>query len=186
MKILASNTWANTRQELKNFIYRKVKDKEVTEDIVQDVYLKVHFKLGQLKDSDKITGWIYQITRNAITDHFRSKSKGIPLVELDWESDKHVLNECVSSCLTEMLDTLPDNYKEALTLAEMENLSQIELANRLNISYSGAKSRVQRARQMLRDKMDEHYLIKTDSYGNVIVCENRVPCNCAPISEDVF
>ena len=187
MKTLTSNTWTNTRQELKNFIYRRVKDNEVAEDLVQDVYLKVHFKLGQLKDSDKITGWIYQITRNAITDHFRSKSKGIPVTELDWGTDKHALNECVSSCLTEMLDTLPDHYKEALKLAEMENLSQIELANRLNISYSGAKSRVQRARQMLKDKMDEQYLIKTDSYGNVIVCENRVPFNCShTFSEDVL
>jgi len=187
MKTLTNNAWTNTRQELKNFVYRKVKDNEVAEDIVQDVFLKVHFKLGQLKDSDKITGWIYQITRNAITDHFRSKSKGIPMIELDWETDNQVLNECVSSCLTEMLDTLPGKYKEALQLAEMESLSQIELATRLNISYSGAKSRVQRARQMLKDKMDEQFLIKTDSYGNVIVCENRVPCNCShTISEDIL
>jgi RNA polymerase sigma-70 factor, ECF subfamily len=55
---------------------------------------------------------------------------------------------------------------------------QKELAVRLGISYSGVKSRVQRARQMLKEKMEALYHIKTDGYGNVLVCEDRVPCGC--------
>lgn len=186
METLNSMTLDKTRQELRSFIFRRVKDKAIAEDIVQDVFVKVHTRLGQLKDSEKLTGWIYQITRNTITDHFRAKSKSIELSDLDWESDRQVLNDCVSSCLGEMLITLPKKYREALELAEIENLSQTALAERLQISYSGAKSRVQRARQMLREKMDQAYLIKTDSYGNVIVCENRVPCNCQPIEQDIY
>ena len=77
-----------------------------------------------------------------------------------------------------MLTTLPAKYREALELIELENLSQLDLAKRLNISYSGAKSRVQRARQMLKEKMDESYNIQLDKYGNVLVCENKTPCSC--------
>jgi len=172
-------TWTKTQAQLKSFIIRKVKDEAVADDIVQDVFLKVHSRLAQLKDSEKITGWIYQITRNAVTDYFRAQSKTIAHRDLDWESDKQALNQCVSGCLMEMLDSLPEKYREALKLAEMENVSQIELAKRLNISYSGAKSRVQRARLMLKEKMDTQYKIKMDKYGNVLVCENRVPCNCS-------
>ncbi len=178
MEAIEGIIWSKTQYELKSFVYRRVKDKALADDIVQDVFLKVHTKLGQLKDTEKITGWIYQITRNAITDHFRSKSKIISAMDLDWESDHQRLNDCVSTCLQEMLLTLPEKYREALELTELKNLSQTELAQRLDISYSGAKSRVQRARQMLKEKMDESYRIKMDSYGNVIVCENRVPCNC--------
>jgi len=170
--------WSKTQQELKAFVFRRVKDKALADDIVQDVFLKVHTKLGQLKDMEKISGWVYQITRNLINDHFRNKSKTISANDLDWESDHQRLNDCVSSCLQEMLLTLPEKYREALELTEIKNLSQTELAQKLNISYSGAKSRVQRARQMLKEKMEESYRIKMDSYGNVIVCENRVPCNC--------
>jgi RNA polymerase sigma-70 factor, ECF subfamily len=169
--------WTKTQQELKNFVYKKVRDKALVDDIVQDVFLKVHAKLGQLKDSEKVSGWIYQITRNTITDYYRSKSKNISSQDLDWDSDHQILNDCVSGCLQEMLLTLPEKYREALALTEMENVSQTHLAERLNISYSGAKSRVQRARQMLRDKMEEQYNIKIDAYGNVIVCENRQSCN---------
>jgi len=170
--------WTKTQQELKNFVYRKVRDKALADDIVQDVFLKVHAKLAQLKDTEKVSGWIYQITRNTITDYYRNKSKNFSPQDLDWESDHHRLNDCVSTCLQEMLLTLPEKYREALELTELRNLSQTDLALKLNISYSGAKSRVQRARQMLKEKMDENYRIKMDSYGNVIVCENRAPCNC--------
>ena len=185
MKPPEAITLTKTRQELKNFIYRRVKDKAVSDDIVQDVFLKVHMRLGQLNSPEKITGWMYQITRNAITDHFRSKSKLINSHDLDWESDNQALTDCVSTCLGEMLDTLPKKYQEAIQLTEIQNLSQTDLAKKLNISYSGAKSRVQRARQMLKKKMDEQYMIKMDTYGNVTVCESRVPCSCkSPITED--
>ena len=176
--------WSDARQELKNFVYRRVKDKALAEDIVHDVFLKVHTRIGQLKDNERLLGWIYQITRNTITDHFRDKTKVINVKDIDWESDHQNYNDCVAHCLQEVLSTLPEKYREALRLTEMEFLSQTELAERLSISYSGAKSRVQRARQMLRDKMNEQFVIKADAYGNVIVCENREPCHCPqPTSE---
>jgi RNA polymerase sigma-70 factor, ECF subfamily len=178
MESLTSPNFNFFNNELKGFVYKKVKDKELAEDIVHDVYLKVQGKIGQLQHSEKITAWIYQIARNVITDYFRGKSRALKTHDLDWESDANVLNDCVSYCLKEMLLTLPEKYREAIELTEIDNLSQTDLASKLGISYSGAKSRVQRARQMLKEKMDESYRIKMDSYGNVIVCENRVHCNC--------
>jgi len=179
MEALTASNLNFFNNELKGFVYKRVKDRDLTEDIVHDVYLKVRGKIGQLEHDEKIAGWIYKIARNAITDHFRSKSKTIHSHDLDWESDNNVLNDCVSYCLNEMLVTLPEKYREAIELTEIQNLSQTDLATKLGISYSGAKSRVQRARQMLKEKMEESYRIKMDSYGNVVVCENRVPCNCS-------
>lgn len=164
--------------ELKGFVYKRVKDKALTDDIIQDVFLKVQSKSDQLKEKDKLIGWIYQIARNAITDYFREKSKVIRPADIDWESDNSILTDCVTHCLRETLETLPEKYREALALTELESVPQRELAKRLNISYSGAKSRVQRARQLLRAKMDEHYVIEMDNYGNVVLCKNLVPCQC--------
>jgi RNA polymerase sigma-70 factor, ECF subfamily len=90
------------------------------------------------------------------------------------------LNDCVHSCLLDILATLPPKYRQALEFIELHNISQDALAEMLGISYSGAKSRVQRARQMLKQKMDDAYRIRLDSYGNVIVCENKITCSCAP------
>jgi RNA polymerase sigma-70 factor, ECF subfamily len=164
------------QQELKGFVFKRVKDKSLTEDIVHDVFLKVQNKIGQLHEQAKLTSWIYQITQNAIIDHYRKQSRNLTTLDLDWENDAPNFNECVTRCLQNMMSTLPDKYRQALQLADVENLPQLELSKRLGLSYSGAKSRVQRARQMLKDKVDETLIIKLDAYGNVIVCENRSKC----------
>lgn len=164
------------QQELKGFVYRRVRDRALTEDIVHDVFIKVQTRIGQLHEQQKLTSWIYQITQNTIVDHFRKASRNVHADDLDWENDVPNFNECVTRCLQDMMSTLPDKYREAIQLADVEGLPQLELAKRLGISYSGAKSRVQRARQMLKEKMDETLIVKTDSYGNVIVCEDRGSC----------
>jgi RNA polymerase sigma-70 factor (ECF subfamily) len=97
---------------------------------------------------------------------------------VDSESNHQEFNECTANWLKKLTTTLPDTYRIALELTEIENLSQYEVAERLQITYSGARTRVQRARKMLREKLDELFFIKTDSYGNVIECENRIPCCC--------
>jgi RNA polymerase sigma-70 factor (ECF subfamily) len=176
MEQMAATNWSFFQNELRGFIFKRVKDKSLTDDIIQDVFLKAQSKIGQLQASEKFAGWIYQITKNTIIDHFRKQPKTIHASDLDWDNDVQNFNECVSSALKELLPTLPEKYREAIQLTEMENLSQIELADRLGISYSGAKSRVQRARQMLKEKMDEILIIKTDSYGNAIVCRDRGNC----------
>lgn len=167
-----------TLSELRGFIARRVRDTALAKDIAQDVVLKVYSRFDQLKDSEKVTGWMYQIARNTITDHFRKASKSPDPREFVWEDQYSTLTDCVHGCLKEMMATLPDKYREALELAELGNMSQTELAEKLQISYSGAKSRVQRARQLLRERMDAQYRIEMDAYGNVVVCEDRVPCGC--------
>jgi RNA polymerase sigma-70 factor, ECF subfamily len=178
MQDIASTTWDSLYAELVRFVQTKVKDKPTAEDIVQEVFIKVHTKASQLKEADKISGWIYQITRNAVADHFRKSSRNLEPINVDWESSYHEFNDCVAECLRALMTTLPEKYRLPLELTEIGNLSQQEVAVRLNISYSGARSRVQRARKMLKEKLDELYYIKTDSYGNVIACEDRTPCCC--------
>ncbi len=171
--------WNSLHSKLRGFVLKRVKDTVVTDDIVQDVFLKVQSKIGQLSDDQKISGWIFSIAKNTIIDHFRKESIAIQAVDLDWESDMKALNECASQCVVEALAMLPDKYREALELTELQNISQLQLAERLQISYSGAKSRVQRARQMLKEKLDELYRIEMDKYGNVVVCEHKGPCKCS-------
>ena len=178
MKSSEVMVWSQMQERLKSFVLRYTRDKAIAEDIVQDVFLKVHDKLPQLKEPDKISGWIFRIARNMITDHFRRESKTNKLVDLNWDGDDETLNDCVSFFLREMLKSLPDKYRQALEFAEIEKMSQLQLAEKLNISYSGAKTRVQRARQMLKKKMQKAYHIRFDVYGNALSCGSRLPCGC--------
>jgi RNA polymerase sigma-70 factor (ECF subfamily) len=160
------------------FVNRRVKNWHDAEDIVQNVFMKAQLKSHQLKEAEKFTAWMFAMTRNSIIDFYRDKKKVIDPTVFTEQDEYNEFNDCVIACLKQEMTTLPPPYRQALELTEKENLSQKELAGHLGISYSGAKSRVQRARQMLREKMEAVYEIKTDGYGNVLVCGDTVPCGC--------
>src|SRR5579884_2211278 len=65
--------WEEFHTPLQQFIRRRVFDEDTAEDILQDVFLKIHQHMDALKDVRKLEGWIYQITRNAINDVYRSR-----------------------------------------------------------------------------------------------------------------
>lgn len=172
----AALDWNRVQSELKGFVFKRVKDKALTEDIVHDVFLKAHANIHQVKEPDKLFGWIYQITRNTITDHYRKISKIVKPEDIDWESRPPDFNDCVSSAITELISTLDDKYRIPLEMTQVQNMSQLEVAGKLGLNYTTAKARVQRARQILKNKLEEMLIIKTDGYGNVIICKDRRPC----------
>ncbi len=161
--------WHEMNEQLFNFVNQKVKDSDSSKDIVQDVFIKVFSRIDTLKNKDKIVSWIFQITRNEIITHFRKhkfqdSSEEIPELEV---LDDNLTYE-FSKCMLPMINSLPEKYKEAIKLSEINNISQKELAERLNISYSGAKSRVQRGREMLKSSLQQCCSISTNKYGNVV------------------
>ena len=149
MIVTTEKVWEDFNAGLKRFILKRVPDNQSAEDILQDVFLKVHAHIDTLKEEDKLPAWIYQIARNAITDYYRQQQKAA--IEFPEVSDvpedplDDVINE-LAPCIKAMVDSLPDDYRQALILTEYEGLTQREMGVRLGISLSGAKSRVQRAR----------------------------------------
>ncbi|GCC50978.1 RNA polymerase sigma factor SigZ [Chryseotalea sanaruensis] len=165
-------------QKIKRYVLSHVRDKQDAEDIVQDIFIKIQLQQHQVRNPEKLIGWMYRIAKNSIIDHYRLRKKEQTGMLVEVTDDRHIFNECVEQCLMELAKTLPSPYQEALELSEKQNISQTELAKRWNISYSGAKSRIQRARQMLKGKLQTLYRIETDAYGNILVCENREHCSC--------
>ncbi len=173
-----TEVWNDMNDRLTNFVNGKVKDSELTKDIVQDVFLKVFSKSDTLKHKDKLVSWIYQITRNEIINHFRNVNFYNPSIEIEEEEINEIkLTSELAECVRPVIDSLPDKYKEALILSDIENIPQKEIAKRLNISYSGLKSRVQRARELLKSTCEQCCDISTDVYGDVIDYKAK---NCNP------
>jgi RNA polymerase sigma-70 factor (ECF subfamily) len=162
--------WADFGSKLLSFIKARVNNPENAEDILQEVFIKIHEKSNQLKDERKLTSWIYQITRNAIIDYHRKKK--IPVTseftELSSDTPEADLTPQFVKCMIPFVKELPDKYRYALEKTVYGDLSQKEYAEELNITYSAVKSRVQRARQMLKELFTECCSIKTDRYGNII------------------
>jgi len=168
MSVDITSVWTDMNGRLTSFVNGKVKDSELSKDIVQDVFLKVFTKFDTLKNEEKLVSWIYQITRNEIISHFRKIQFNSPTNEVQEEYTDDSLNSELTYCISPFLNSLPEKYKQAVILADIENISQKEIAERLNISYSGAKSRVQRGRELLKSTYQQCCAISTDVYGNVI------------------
>jgi RNA polymerase sigma-70 factor (ECF subfamily) len=179
--------WIEFSNQLKSFISRKVADTSVAEDILQEVFIKIHSNIDSLKDEQKIKAWIYQITRNSIIDYYRKRR--IDTKELDDSYGYEMLTEDeseqeIASGLEDMVKELPPQYAEAILLTEFKGLKQKELANKIGLSISAAKKRVQRARQMIKDDLMKCCHFEFDRYGSIIDYHPITCCCCHQYHED--
>lgn len=184
--------WQEFRISLKQFIRARVSDEQDSEDILQEVFIKIHNHLPNLKEEEKLHSWVYQITRNTIIDFYRSQAKSqAKLLDSDKErllqnetdiTDEGNKNEIVAAWLKDLIEQLPEKYKEALIYVELEQHTQKELANKLGISLSGAKSRVQRGREKLKNILLECCHLEFDNFGNILDYNvNKENCSCREI-----
>lgn len=176
--------WLKFENKLRAFTLSKVHDESVADDILQELFIKIHANIDKVEDTTKIQAWIYQVCRNIIIDYFRKKNKELQneLPDLILEEEEHseeVMSEALAD-MVNMMDDLPPEYCEALCLTELGNLSQKEYAEKIGISYSGAKSRVQRARKMLKDSLMNCCHYEFDKYGTVIGIYPLNCCCCHP------
>ncbi|MCB0562236.1 MAG: RNA polymerase sigma factor SigZ [Phaeodactylibacter sp.] len=167
--------WGQVHNNLEQYILRQVKDPVAAQDLLQDVFLKMQAKLPQLREPEKAAPWLFRIAKNTIIDHYRQAANQ-PVAGLVTEpagTEQEDITQEFAYCIRPFIDSLPEKYREALLLVEIQGLSQKELAERLGISYSGAKSRVQRGREMLKEALLECCHIQADRYGNILGYEKR-------------
>ncbi|MBM3884176.1 MAG: RNA polymerase sigma factor SigZ [Verrucomicrobia bacterium] len=157
MKPTVEDIWKEFSPKLGQFIRVRVADPATAEDILQDVFLKFQSRLDEFQDTAKVQGWLFLVARNAIIDHYRTRKPTSEVPEsLPAELPENSTEvEDLKRAFRHIIDRLPEPYREALVLTEFEGLKQEELARRLGISLSGAKSRVQRGRELLKERLLE-------------------------------
>ncbi len=183
MNLSTEKIWSDHHQKLKRFTISKVKNEDASNDILQDVFLKIHLNLHHLENKERVERWVYQITRNAINDHFRKQKHFTDVEKIELEDPSFDLNSNgrFAKCISSFIKDLPDKYREAIAKVEVENMSQLDLAKRLNISYSGAKSRVQRAKEMLKNHFLACCNVNTDRYGNIVSLNGKSKCGTCEV-----
>jgi RNA polymerase sigma-70 factor (ECF subfamily) len=176
--------WREIEQRLRPFVARRVASAADVDDVLQEVFLRLARGLPELRDQDRMAPWLFSIARNVVIDHHRRvrrepiasgarPDEPVPDPQAD---DERLLGE-LSTCVARFITELPDDYREAITLVELEGLSQKEAAERLGLSHSGMKSRVQRGRAALRRLFEDACALELDARRKVIACEPR-GCGC--------
>lgn len=183
--------WRELRARLHGFVGRRVGNPEDAEDVVQDVFVRMQRNIDALSSADRLYAWAFRIARNAIADHYRSPNRR----DVPGEAAAKVMEELAADpiggepsndaraemarCIAPMVRGLPDNYRWAIELTELEGMTQAAAAERLGLSLPGAKSRVQRGRARLKEMLLRCCEIETDRRGRVIAFETRDGEGCA-------
>ncbi len=185
MTVATEQIWKAFIQKMRRFVSRNVSDPDDAEDIVQEIFLKLHSRIGTLRDDTRVTPWLYRIARNAIVDYYRSRRPRAPLPE-NLAAEKGTVEQTaegrIADGLGEMIKYLPEKYRQAIALTEIEGITQRELAQRLGITLAGAKSRVQRGRALLRRGLMACCHFEFDRRGGLIDYVPRSRC-CDECSE---
>src|SRR5215207_4714262 len=120
--------WTHLSSDLRRFIRRRVSDDHVADDLLQETFVRVHQNIGTLQEEDRLAAWVYRIARNVIHDHHRKSAHPTPALagaEPIDDADDHpsqVRCRC-DGWLDELIRSLPEGYRKAVDLAEIEGLS---------------------------------------------------------------
>jgi RNA polymerase sigma-70 factor (ECF subfamily) len=147
MDATVTEVWHQVYDGLRAFITKRVVNEVEADDILQEVFLRMHRGITSLKDRRRVVSWLYQIAYNVIVDYYRSpeRRREIPSgfarnvddrapVSLSSTDESGQLRMELAQCLQPMLDRLAEDYRAAVTLVEVEGLTQQVAARRLGLS----------------------------------------------------
>lgn len=173
--------------ELKGYLVNRTKDPDLAEDLLQEIMLKAAYAHRNGVAVENIRAWFFQIARNTLADHYRKQSSQQQLIAtlaLREQGDDNFAQELrtlIDKYLQPMLSLLPEKYAEPLILADLKGIPHKVIAEKLGLSVTAVKSRVQRARQKLIRLMYKCCDVEVDSKGNFITC--TVKDCCTPLRD---
>jgi RNA polymerase sigma-70 factor, ECF subfamily len=177
--------WAETLDRLRRFVLARVGDPELAGDITQDVLVR-SIASGALDRVDNVSAWLYRSARNAVIDHHRARRRFDHGLDLNlWpepDTHDHLPNDAtreLAQCLRPMMGALDPAARDALTRVDLEGQTHRQAADQLGLSVSGMKSRVQRARRELKDRLTSCCQVNTDRTGALADYEPKTrTCGC--------
>lgn len=176
--------WTDLAARLRPFVAHRVRPSDI-DDVVQDVLVRMHRGLPNLRDDDRFSAWMFQVARNAIADARRKQARA-PINEPDLDDkpaaptsdDDRDAATALAGCVSLFVSQLPSPYREAITLVELEGRTAKEAAEMVGISVSGMKSRVQRGRAQLRELFEQCCEIAVDVRGKPTDFAPRTQPSC--------
>jgi RNA polymerase sigma-70 factor (ECF subfamily) len=176
--------WKELSSPVRGYLRKQTGSDADADDLLQEVFLRIHRNVCHLRDTSKLQGWVYRIAHNVVISHVRSPRNRVS-AELDAEtipddsepSGRDVID--LTPTLRRFMKQLPEIYREPLVRQEFQGQSLQEIAQDLGLTLTATKSRVSRGRGMLREMLDRCCRFEFDRRGRVIEAIPRDACGCA-------
>ncbi len=172
--------WGEFAEQLGGFLRARVGSEVEAQDLRQEVFLKLQKKLESEHTIHDLGAWLYRTARNAVIDHYRTRKTTGEVHEatLGTSSPNDPDLAPLMASFRRMIHALPDGYREAVILADIEEMPHKDVAEHLGLSLPATKSRVLRGRAMLRKSLDDCCRFERDRRGSVIDCTPHARSSC--------
>jgi RNA polymerase sigma-70 factor, ECF subfamily len=170
--------WITHQKELRNYILKRVKDADIANDILQEVLMNVYAFCISKSGVNNVRSWLFQIAHNTLIDFYRKQSKFTADEQFPQKTteDENLAFKEAADFILPMIEFLPEDYAVPLKLADIDGMKQAEIAQLLNLSLSATKSRIQRARQLLKAEFITCCNFETDKLGTIISFDIKDSC----------
>lgn len=168
--------WRELEADLRRSLSRPGVAPDVVDDLVQEAALRLVKGLPGVRDAERLGPYVGRVVRSVWVDHLRRRRPAEPLPpDLVAAPPEEDLSHVVASWLPRLVSDLEPPYREAVRLVELEGMTQREVAERLGMSASGARSRVQRGRRKVREALEACCQIVREA-GRVTEVHGRAAC----------
>lgn len=178
-----SSLWLEYKNGLKYYILKKVKNEDIANDLSHEVLMKIYNSCCSAIIIRNVRSWMFQIAHNTTIDYLKKQHKFTNNIPESYDKDEQSVFQDAEEILKPLMQLLPEKYAIPLHLSDIEELKQKEVAQKLNLSLSATKSRIQRARKLLKEKIIECSNLEKDEKGNLISLE--IKSECKPIQKQL-
>ncbi|MGY0393030.1 sigma-70 family RNA polymerase sigma factor [Bizionia sp. KMM 8389] len=141
--------WNTYSEDVKHFIFSKVKKPDIADDLLQETFIKVHTKKDMVESPEKLKAWVFSVARYTVMDYFRAQKKSKSLPETELAAPESEPEHTEHDCLQGIIKSLPKKYREPLFLSDIKGIKQAKIAETLNLPLPTVKSQIQRGRKLI-------------------------------------
>ncbi len=164
---------------LRRYLQRLVGDPATADDLLQETLLRIARALPEFEGRSSVKTWAFTIATRVATDHFRSPQNRTQIIDIDETSpvddaaiEKELIIDEMSSCVREVIDSLPEDYRTAIVLHDLEGQTAAKVAEIVGCSVATAKIRIHRGRRRLQQALNEECTFYRDE-DNVFRCDRK-------------
>ncbi len=177
-----SSLWIEYKSGLTYYILKKIKNEDLASDLSHEVLMKVYNSCCSGKEIKNIRSWMFQIAHNTVIDYLKKENKYTDEVTNIIQPDEINPYREIEELMKPLLKLLPNKYAKPLQLSDIEGLNQTEVSKKMNLSLTATKSRIQRARKLLKEKIIECSNLEINAKGNPISIE--IKPDCKPLQKE--
>jgi len=163
-----TQAWLAHEKELRAYIYARVKEPHLAEDLLQDVFIKALAEGSQFCELENTRAWLFSVLKNRLIDLQRTRKKYDEIPEhLPDAEQEDVPVSNLAVCLPIALKKMDKDDADIIKQCDLNGMSQSDYAHSTELSLTATKSRIQRARKRLKDELRRTCHIRFDEQGNV-------------------